>query len=227
MYQFSKRSQIRSFAHLFFNRFFVFTLLLSCFLTVLNAGEVSIGLGWPYIGLKYDFSKLVGEGRFATSDGINVYAGRLYYNFYSADKLRLFIGLEGGYIGFDTLDIKGTGYEGALFVGSEYFITEELSLALDFSPTFIALNSDDVKVDGVEFVCNIALYYRLFGSESSEPSEKKMAVMLNEIYQRGVIYFNNEEYELAIAEFKNVLKVAPSYKDAQQKLNESKKLLKK
>jgi hypothetical protein len=136
---------------------FIHCLLLStCF-----CGELNIGLGWPYIALKYNFSKrIASEIKWATGEGINVYAGRGYWNFRTFDRLKLFTGLEAGYIAFDTLDIKGTGYETSIFLGGEYFILpQKLSFAVDISPTFIGLRSDEYKIDGFEWVVNLAVYY--------------------------------------------------------------------
>ena len=123
--------------------------------------KLSIGLGWPYVALKYNFSKrIASEIKWATGEGINVYAGRGYWNFRTFDRLKLFTGLEAGYIIFDTLDMKGSGYEGSVFVGSEYFIfPQKLSFAIDVSPTFIVLKSDDYKIDGFEWIVNLAVYY--------------------------------------------------------------------
>jgi len=159
----------------------IFLFLLSTLLpfylsTCLYAGELGIGLGYPYLGVKYNFSeRIASEIRWATGEGINVYAGRGYWNFYSGKKLTAFTGLEGGYIKFDTLDTKGTGYEGAAFVGGEYFIYERFSFVLDFAPTFINLKSDEFKIDGIEWVTNLAVYY-YFGSGSSEKQETSQAI---------------------------------------------------
>lgn len=140
------------------------------FLIILFSGysfcenKLAIGLGYPYISGKYNFSeKTASEFRFATGSGINVYAGRFYWNFKKYDKVNLFTGLEGGYVNFNTLDMKGSGYETGIFVGGEYFITHNLSFALDFAPILIGLKSDKYKVNGVEFVFNAGLYI-YFGS---------------------------------------------------------------
>jgi len=141
-------------------------LILLAFSSIGNAGGLSIGLGYPYVSLKYDFSALAFEGRFVTDSGVKVYSGRGYWNYYSSDRLTGFAGLEGGYINFDTLDTKGTGYERAVFLGGEYFVTKSLSLLIDFAPTLISLkHADDssVKVHGVEFVANIGLYLHFGG----------------------------------------------------------------
>ena len=131
-----------------------------------RAEGLSLGVGYPYASLKYDFKALAAEGRFVTGSGVQAYTGRGYWNFHQSDKLKGFTGLEGGYIKFDTLDTKGTGSEAALFVGGEYFMSEKLSLMLDFAPTLISLKSDDTDVSCVEYVVNMGFYYHFGGSQS-------------------------------------------------------------
>ncbi len=150
-------------------------LMVLSFPSIGYAKGLSIGLGYPYASLKYDFSALAVEGRFITASGIKVYSGRGYWNFYAHKALKAFAGVEGGYISFNTLDTRGTGYERALFVGGEYFINHWLSLLIDYSPTLISLKHADnaaVKVNGVEFVVNIGLYLHFGGkTEGDEDNE--------------------------------------------------------
>lgn len=150
-------------------------LILLSFSSIGYAGGLSLGLGYPYASLKYDFPVLSVEGRFVTASGIKAYSGRGYWNYYDHDTLKGFTGLEGGYISFNTLDTNGTGYEGALFIGGEYFLTNWLSLLLDFAPTFISLrHADDssINVHGIEFVANIGLYLHFGGkTEGDEEHE--------------------------------------------------------
>ncbi len=154
-------------------RIILLTLLLMIFSAISYAEGLSIGLGYPYISLKYDFAVMSLEGRFVSDPEAKAYSGRSYWNYYSDTKLRGFTGLEGGYISLDTEDTKGTGYEAALFIGGEYFITNWLSLLLDLAPTFISLtHSDDssVNINGIEFVGNIGLYLH-FGSFGNKDEE--------------------------------------------------------
>ena len=143
-------------------------LILVCsYVSVLCADDkFAIGIGYPNIDLKYNFSKsIASEVRYATGEGINVYAGRFYWNFWklnAPEKSKLFTALEFGLIDFDTLDTKGTGYEGSILFGGEFYITKKLSLMIDFAPTLISLKSDDVGVDGVEMVFNATFYYYIF-----------------------------------------------------------------
>lgn len=74
------------------------------------ADNLSLGLGYPYISIKYDLSALSAEGRFVSGSGVQAYVSRGYWNFHQSDNLKGF-----------------TGYEGAVFAGGEYFITENIS----------------------------------------------------------------------------------------------------
>lgn len=132
------------------------------FPAVCRAGDLSLGGGYPYLSLKYDFKALAVEGRYVSGLGVQAYTGRGYWNFYRSDKLRGFTGLEGGYIKFNTLDTKGTGNEVALFVGGEYFVIKNFSLLMDFAPTAISLKHgtyNDIKASSIEYVINLGLYY--------------------------------------------------------------------
>ncbi|MDD5492010.1 MAG: hypothetical protein PHV60_04945 [bacterium] len=142
-------------------------LMLLIFSSIGYAGNFSTGLGYPYLSIKYDFPVISTEGRLVIGSGIKVYSVRGYWNYYDNDKLKGFAGLEGGYIIFNTLDTKGTGYERALFIGGEYFINKKLSLLIDLMPTLISLkHADDsrVRVHNFELVANIGVYLH-FGAK--------------------------------------------------------------
>lgn len=150
-----------------FKKIILLLILMCAYTSVLHADDkLAIGIGYPNIDLKYNFSKSISsEVRYATGDGINVYAGRFYWNFCkltAPEKSKLFTGLEFGLVDFDTLDTKGTGYEGSILFGGEFYITKKLSVMIDFAPTLISLKSDDVGVDGVEMVFNATFYYYIF-----------------------------------------------------------------
>lgn len=124
---------------------------------------LSFGLGYPYAALKYTpHLPFSAEARFATGDGVNIYSSRLYWNFETSRHFRLFAGGEGGYVKFDTIDTKGSGSIWSAFGGLEYFALKNISLSIDFAPTLINLGSDGVSVSGLEWVANMALYWRLF-----------------------------------------------------------------
>lgn len=138
----------------------------------LFAGDLSVGLGYPYGSVKYDFTKLAAEARLVTGGGVKVYAGRGYWNFHRSPGLKGFAGLEAGYITFDTMAMKGTGYECALFVGGSYPVADNFYVLMDFAPTLIVLRHGlykDVEVGGMEYVVNLGFYYR-FGRKSRKAS---------------------------------------------------------
>lgn len=155
MFRFGDKRDMRSYKLLIF-------LFLPLFAEFSYAGDLNLGVGYPYVSLKYDFEALAFEGRYVSGLGVQAYTGRGYWNFYRSDKLKGFTGLEGGYIKFNTLDTKGTGSETALFIGGEYFATKHFSLLLDFAPTAISLKHDtysDIKASSIEYVVNLGLYY--------------------------------------------------------------------
>lgn len=138
------------------------------------AGDLSIGLGYPYLSAKYDFQSVAAEARLVTGSGIQVYSGRGYWNFHRSRPLTAFAGAEAGYIKFDTLDMKGTGGMAALFVGGEYAVAENFSVLMDFAPTLIMLKHGvyDVGVSGVEYVVNMGFYYRFGGGTAKRPAPR-------------------------------------------------------
>jgi hypothetical protein len=127
---------------------------------------LSLGVGWPYAGLKDYFNDDFGaEIRFSTGDGINVYAARGYWSFERFRDFSLITGLEGGYITFtnalnadNTLRVSGDGYEFAPFLGAEYFLAKSLSFQLDFSMPVIFVQSRGEGLGDLQWVFNGGLY---------------------------------------------------------------------
>lgn len=121
-----------------------------------------IGLGNPYVSIKYNTSKTVAfEARGAFGSGINVYSARVYRNFTPKGKSVTFAGLEGGTISFEKKDIKGDGSFGMLFVGFENSLSEKLTFVLDIGPAYISLSSEGTSVEGLEWIVNLGIYYYL------------------------------------------------------------------
>jgi len=179
-----------------------FTLLILFFSSCIFAGEgkLSVGFGYPYFSVKYHPM----EVKYATGEGIGVFAGRFYYDFYSERKIKGFAGIEAGKISFDTLDIKGSGYEGSLFIGGEYFILRKLSLMLDFSPTFIDIKSDDdYKTDGFAMVANFAVYF-YFSSKKQNEIATAISSPRND-NKKKIISEENKENKLSETEKKALM----------------------
>jgi hypothetical protein len=126
--------------------------------------ELSIGIGYPFLGLKYDFMpEIAGEIKYAsTGQGIWVIAGRGYWNLLQTDKINVFSGIEFGQINFNHLDISGDGQEYGPFVGIEYNLAANRGLTLDIAPTFIDLKSQGIINNGLEWVITAGFYWRVF-----------------------------------------------------------------
>lgn len=128
----------------------------------IGQGKFAVGLNYPGVGIRYFLSdKLSLEGRGQFTKDIIVGGLRLYYYFKSESKVLLFGGLEADFISFTRDESEGTGFAGVLFVGSEYFFTDNLSLQLDIGPAFIALTDKDTSISdgGIEFVANFGVNF--------------------------------------------------------------------
>ncbi len=212
----------------------------------LIAQELSLGIGYPYFSVKYHPLEL----KYATGEGIDVFAGRFYWNFYNENRIKGFTGIEAGHINFDTLDIKGSGYEGSLFIAGEYFITNKLSVMLDFSPTFIDIKSDDgYKTDNFAMVINFAVYYYFSEEEKNNPAsvrknkspslDKKNETIFEKVnmqeltdiekkslmrkhFSKATQLYSEGEYVEAIAEWEKVLNIDPYHELSKYKIKKAK-----
>lgn len=213
-----------------------FVLLFSMASSLVYSRELALGVGYPQFLVKY----YPLEVKYATGDGINVFAGRLYLNFYDNSKIRAFTGGEGGYIKFNTLDIKGSGYEGSIFIGGEYFVTDTIALAIDLSPTYISLKSeDDYKASGFEIVANASVYYyfsrQTSAKRADKAGEKKIDInklspgekraLIEKFTNKATQYGSEGEYEKAIGAWKKVLKLDPNNTTAKEEIERAKAMM--
>jgi hypothetical protein len=145
-----------------FGLYLLFSFLLF-FISYSNATELGICLGYPYLGIKYFVTdtKFSFECRYAFGKGINVYSGRVYYNFYKKGKVNAFTGGEVGYIDFNIYGRKGIGAETGVFIGCEYFVLKRLSIGIDFSPTVIGLKFDKFGRIGLQYIFNLSVCYHI------------------------------------------------------------------
>jgi len=122
-----------------------------------HGSSLSLGLGYPYVSLRYGAL----EAKAAFEEGVNVYGGRLYLNLKSKNEVKFFTGIEYDLINFDTEDIKGNGTVFLPFIGGEYFVSNKLSLSLDFGPGYIKLKDaeySNVSVVGWEWIVNLGIW---------------------------------------------------------------------
>lgn len=135
-------------------------LFLGIISTVVSAGTWGIGLGNPYVSLKYRTSGTVAyEVRAAFGSGLNVYSARIYRNFGSKGTAVPFVGVEGGTINFEGEDATGNGSFGMLFVGFEKLFTKKFSFTSDIGLAYISLSSEEASTVGLEWVVNLGIYY--------------------------------------------------------------------
>ena len=145
--------------------------LIAIFISIFNSitiadnlkGRFGIGLGYPYLSLKYGVSsKFTLEARGASGDGIQVLGGRLLFNFNPRNTVVLYLGIERDNITFDTEGISGKGQLMLLFLGGEYFIKKDLTVSMDMGPGVIGLTDSkysDVNVNGTEWILNIGVNF--------------------------------------------------------------------
>jgi len=129
-------------------------------LALSSHAELAVGIGYPYLSVKYDFLPSAGaELKYAFAEEISVIAGRGYWTFYQTGPLYAFTGLEIGGIFFKVDDIQGNGLECGLFLGGEYRITDWLGISLEIVPTLIQVTAQNNYINGVEWVVNAGLYW--------------------------------------------------------------------
>ena len=122
-----------------------------------------IGLGYPYLSFKYRLSnKFSVEAVGSFSKGVEIYGGRVYWNFLHLDKTAVYAGLEGDYAKFDLEGIAGKGYLGTIFVGGEYFLSRAFSVSMDFGPVYSRIrekNDSSLEQKGTDIMLNIGVYF--------------------------------------------------------------------
>lgn len=123
-------------------------------------GKLSLGLGYPFLAVKYDFSDYSGEGRFITRNGVQAFAARGYWNFHRASPWTAYTGLEAGYVRYGSAFSAG---ELSPFIGGALALDKNFSLSADFSPTLLFLPGGGTHfgVEEIGWVINFGVFIRL------------------------------------------------------------------
>lgn len=125
----------------------------------------AVGINYPGGSLKMLFAgKFAAEAKVQYLDKIGVYGARLYYypgGFGRSGRLKLFMGLEADYLGFEGRVSKGSGVAAELFGGLEVFVARTLALQADMGPAFVSITDDSTSLSssGLNFVLNTSLNY--------------------------------------------------------------------
>jgi hypothetical protein len=131
-----------------------------------NAGPqgLALGVGYPDLRARMGLSERVdGELKFAFGEGVQVYSGRLYWNFADLGPLRFTAGAEAGWLKFDGVDtLSGTGVVASGFFGLEYPFAKRFKLSLDAGPAWMQASAEGQTFASTDIVYNTALYFYLY-----------------------------------------------------------------
>ena len=126
-------------------------------------GKLSLGFGYPFLAVKYDFSDYAGEGRAIVRNSVQAYAVRGYWNFLKARPWTVYTGLETGYVRFGSGRSAGSGAELAPFFGGAYALDKDFSFSADFSPALMFLPGGGTHwgVGDIGWAVNLGVFIRL------------------------------------------------------------------
>ncbi len=122
----------------------------------------ALGLVYPGTSIRYKTNgKSAWELKAQSGSEIFVLGPRYYRYFNVATNPVLFWGVEADYISFKGDESKGSGFAGGAFVGGEFSITKDISMAMDFGPMYINLKDSEFteSVSGMDFILNLGIYY--------------------------------------------------------------------
>lgn len=126
----------------------------------------SLGVNYPGAGLKLHLSdRFAAELRGQYEDRVFTAGARMYYypavSGFADDRVRSFLGLEGGHVTFKGRYSKGQGAALGAFGGAEYFLSRRVSVQTDAGPYYILLKDRHtaIKQRGLEFVLNFGINF--------------------------------------------------------------------
>jgi hypothetical protein len=124
----------------------------------------AVGVGYPDVRLRFGLGQdwsLEAKGAFA--QGLQIYSGRVSWDFAALGPLRAMAGAEGGWAKFDGLDsISGDGAYAGGFLGLEYPLARRLRVTVDIGPAWLQASSQNHSLSAVDVIYNTALYFYLF-----------------------------------------------------------------
>lgn len=130
-----------------------------------SGGDLSLGLGYPFVAAKYDFLDYALEARYLDrrAKDVRVFSGRAYWNFRRAGPWTGYVGGEAGYVGYGAGRFSGHAWELAPFLGGGYEFHKDLTLTMDVAPTLIFFDGggSDFGLGELGWYVNIGVFFRL------------------------------------------------------------------
>ena len=126
-------------------------------------GRLSLGFGYPFFAVREDFPGYAGELRYIGRSGIQAFAVRGSRELLKAAPLKIYAGLEAGYVRFGSGRYSGAGAELAPFLGGAYTLDKDFSLSADISPALLFLpgGGTHLGVGDIGWVINLGIYIRI------------------------------------------------------------------
>lgn len=126
--------------------------------------QFAFGVGYPdlrmRVGLGPDWNL---EAKAAFGQGLQVYSGRLFWDFVQVGPLKVLAGGEAGWAHFDDVDsISGDGAYGEAFAGLEYPFSRRFRLSVDVGPAWLHASAQGQTYSSTDVIYNTALYFYIF-----------------------------------------------------------------
>jgi hypothetical protein len=124
----------------------------------------ALGFGYPDVRARLAVAYgLDLEAKFAFEQGIQIYTGRLLWNFWDLGHFHALVGVEGGFARFSAFDgLNGNGTVAEGFLGLEYPFGGRFKLSVDAGPAKLQANSEGFSYSTVQTIYNTAFYIYLF-----------------------------------------------------------------
>lgn len=129
-----------------------------------DLSSLAVGVGYPDVRLRLGFGDgWNAEAKGAFGEGLQIYSGRLYWDFAKVGPLLAMAGAEAGVAEFANVDsVTGSGFYGEAFVGLEYPFAHRLRLSVDAGPARLQAASGGQTYASTDVIFNTALYFYFF-----------------------------------------------------------------
>lgn len=125
--------------------------------------KLSLGLGYPYISLIWNFNRKFGiEPRFASDfDEIHIIGSRFNYKVRHDGPSSIYVGIEADYLLLSTEEdyYSSSGFMAGSYIGVIYNISRSLAFNMDMGPYYVVIAGEDYDVDvsGVDLMLSMGV----------------------------------------------------------------------